>query len=157
MMRTTPLSPEKALVRLEAACAKAERCSGELRDKLRMWGIAPTDADDIMESLRKRRFYDDARFASAFVRDKYRFSRWGRRKIAYALAVKRIPRAVVDEALAEIDEEEYVNILEALIRVKRASLPPGEASTPEGRARIFRFLASRGFESELISRCMKRV
>ena len=84
------VTSEKALARLEELCVRGERCESELRKKLRTWQIASADADAVIDSLRRRRFFDDARFAHAFVTDKVRFARWGRIKIAMALRYKRI-------------------------------------------------------------------
>ena len=67
------ISPQQALERLETLCAKAERCSWELQRKLILWKIETEDAAEIMDSLHRRRFVDDARFARAFARDKSRF------------------------------------------------------------------------------------
>ena len=112
------VSPEQALVRLEELCVRAERCEAELRRKLMQWAIVPADADSIIASLRARRFLDETRFAAAFVRDKYRFGKWGRRRIVMALRQKNIQSDVIDCALGEIDEEEYRQILAALLRYK---------------------------------------
>ena len=80
-----PISPEKAKVRLEELCARSEQCTGDAYKKLQTWGIARSDAETIVKSLVDRRFIDDERFCHAFVRDKMRFARWGRRKIKAAL------------------------------------------------------------------------
>ena len=93
------LSPEKALMRLEELCARAEHSSGELRRKLYGWRISGTDADDIIESLRRRRFVDDERFARAFVRDKYRFNHWGRLRIRIELRAKGVDGDVIGLAI----------------------------------------------------------
>lgn len=89
--KKTEISPDKALERLEALCAKSERCTEEVRRKLYAWRIGPEDIDSIISSLKERRYIDDERFAHAYVRDKWLFSHWGRRKILMGLAAKRIP------------------------------------------------------------------
>jgi len=92
-------------------CARSEHCEWELKEKLKRWMISSADAEEILMVLRKGRFYDDRRFASAYVRDKMLYNRWGRRKIVYGLMAKRIPRELIGEALDEIDEEMYRNVL----------------------------------------------
>ncbi len=144
------ISPEKALLRLETQCARSEMCTHEALTKMARWGLNANDAAAILKSLKSRKFIDDARFARSFVRDKYRFQRWGRRKIAYALALKHIPRLLIEEAMGEIDEREYGEILAALI-ASRARALGEEAHTYEGRTRLFRTAASRGYESSLIA------
>lgn len=147
-----PISPQIALERLAGVCARQEVSEYDAREKLRRWGIASADATRILERLIDESFISDERFARAFVRDKYRFAGWGRRKIAIGLAAKRIERSIIAEALDEaVDEDEYRSRLEALLRAKARSLPPELHSTFEGRQKLYIFAAARGFESSLIS------
>ena len=149
------LKPEVALMRLEALCARSEQCEGEIRRKLRLWQIGEEDADTIVRSLRRRRFVDDSRYAGAFVRDKYRFARWGRRKIELALRQKRVDADIIAEALEEIDEDEYTEVLRQLIVLKSRLL--GSADTYDARSRLFRFAVLRGFESTIVSKIISQV
>lgn len=142
------VSPEQALVRLEELCVRAERCEAELRRKLMQWAIVPADADSIIASLRARRFLDETRFAAAFVRDKYRFGKWGRRRIVMALRQKNIQSDDIDRALGDIDEEEYRQILAALLRYKAKGM--ARPLEYDDRNRLFRFAVGRGFEPDLI-------
>ena len=150
MIQRKPLTAERALVRAEELCVRAERSSGEIMKKLRQWGIPASEARDIVDSLIQRRFIDDRRFCRAFVRDKVNFARWGRRKIAIALYEKGLDRDISAEALADIDSETYESNLRHIIELKRRTLT--EPDTFDGRTRLFRFAASRGFEPELIRR-----
>ena len=75
------ISAENALMRLEDLCARSEHCEYELREKLRQWNVPAGDATGVLATLRKARFYDNRRFAEAFVRDKLIYNRWGKRKI----------------------------------------------------------------------------
>lgn len=144
-----------ALSRLADACARAEMCSADALARLRRWGVGPTDASRIVDRLVDDRFIDDARFARAFVRDKYRFAGWGRRKIAMALAAKRIPRETAREALDEaVDADEYRTRLVAALRSKARSMRPELLRTAEGRNKLFVFAAGRGFEGSLIASVM---
>ena len=108
------------------------------------------------DSLRRRRFFDDARFVHAFVTDKVRFARWGRIKIAMALRYKRIDSDIIAEALAEIDERAYTEALEAVIAAAVRRIGDDAAHTYEGRTRIFRAAVSRGFESDISAATIRR-
>lgn len=142
------LTPAQALERLERTCAKSEISTAEAHMRLRRWGIADADAGKIVESLQKNRFIDDARFARALVRDRLRFSRWGRLKIRAALSQAGIRGQMADEALAEIDPGQYTGTLTDLLAHKSQSLDP--ALPPfERRNRLVRFAASRGFETSM--------
>lgn len=154
MMVRKPLTPQAALMRAESLCARAEHSSGEIRKKLEGWGISRIDAARILDSLVSRRYVDDARFAAAFVRDKVEYAGWGRRKIALALYQKGVSRDVSACALDDIDPDRYEERLREIVDRKRRSLLDG-ADTYEGRTRIFRHAASRGFEPELIARILR--
>ena len=153
MIQRKTVTPQQALVRLEELCARAEHSSGEMRQKLRRWCIAPTDADKIVESLVSRRFIDDSRFAGAYVRDKVEYGGWGRRKIALGLYQKGVARDIISDALDRIDPEHYESRLREIIDRKRRST--ADADTYDGRTRIFRHAASRGFEPDLIAKILR--
>lgn len=148
MKARKPVTADNALIRLEELCAHSERCVSELTQKMRTWGVAPGDAARVMASLIERGFVDERRYAAAFVRDKYRFARWGRRKISMALSVKRIPRDIINDALDEIDEEEYAAALMSVLASKARGI--AEGNTYEGRTKLFRHAVSRGFEPQMI-------
>lgn len=147
-----PMEPARALLKLEELCARSEHCESELREKLRKWAISSTDADTIIRSLRRRRYVDDSRYARALVRDKYRFARWGRNKIKQLLYLKRIDPDIIDEALDEIDPEEYRQILCHLIELRRKAL--SEPDPYQAKMKLMRFALQRGYESELIKKAI---
>lgn len=157
MKQRIPPTPDKAYERLADACARAEYCTHELREKMRRMGLAATDAEAVLRRLREGRYVDDARFARAFVRQKAEYARWGRRKIAYALALKRIDRATIADALADIDDEKYASTLHTLLAAKARANGPDALTTYDGRTRLFRFAASRGFESDAIAAAIRKL
>lgn len=152
--RKKPITPDVALQRLEGLCAVAERCSWELKQKLKTWGVSARDSKKILDSLTERKFLDETRFAAAFVRDKYRFSKWGRAKIKAALYVRRIPQWLVEHSMEEIDEDEYKGILVSFLQ-SRVRMMKEEANSYDGRTKLFRQAASRGYEPSLIASILK--
>ena len=148
------IPPEQAQARLEDLCVRSEHCTGEMRLKLRQWGVAAPDADRIVDALVAGKFVDDERFAGSYVRYKLRFDRWGRRKIQMGLAAKCVDRGIIAAALADIDPDEYLGILTALLASK-TKLHPELLADYDGRTRLFRFALQRGFESPLISKVIK--
>lgn len=148
----SPLSPEKALYRAAALCSRCEQSEADIRTKLATWGVSPEDADSIIDRLVRENYLNEQRYARAFVRDKFRFGGWGKIKIAYALRQKRIAESHIAEALEEISEEEYSDALLAALRTKLYSVKGRQPM--QQRAALFRFAASRGYESSLISRAI---
>lgn len=147
----TALSPQKALERLETLCAKSERSTGEVRRKLRGWGIGAADAAAIVASLVDRRFVDDRRFAAAYVRDKFRFQRWGRLKIRAGLYAAGVDAAIIADALAQIDPAEYAAVAADIARRRYAAdIAAGDRSPRECRQRAIRAAMARGFEPAVV-------
>ena len=149
------LTPPEALHRAAALCSSAEHCTADIREKLARWGVTEADSRTIIARLVQERFIDEQRYAVAFVKDKFRFSGWGRIKMRYALQQKRIDGSDIDHALATLDEEQYNDRLLELLQAKSRSIRDDD---PEARrAKLFRFAASRGFEPSLIFNALKQV
>lgn len=149
------LTPPEALHRAAALCSSAEHCTADIREKLARWGVTEADSCTIIDRLVQERFIDEQRYAVAFVKDKFRFSGWGRIKMRYALQQKRIDGSDIDHALATLDEEQYNDRLLELLQAKSRSIRDDD---PEARrAKLFRFATSRGFESALIFNALKQI
>ena len=84
--------------------------------------------------------------------DKYRFAKWGKIKIGQALQLKKIPQRVFFPYLNEIDEDEYLAILNNLLMTKRKSVHAENEF--ELTNKLVRFALSRGFEMKDIRHCI---
>ncbi len=142
-----PITYETALERCAAACARAEHSAGELRKKMVRWRLPRQDADRVIDFLYDNAFIDDARFAHAFVNDKVAFDLWGRIKIRQALRLHGIDSETIAAALDDVDSELYRHNLDTLLRQK-AKLTT-ETDPYKRKTALYRFAASRGYESEL--------
>ncbi len=154
MPRLKTISVEKAQERLEALCVRSEHCTAEIRRKLQLWAIEQSAAEKIVAKLVERRFVDDRRYTEAFVRDKLRFSYWGRIKIAMHLRANRIDSDIIKEALSNIEEELYLEILRKVITTKSRSI---EMTDYSERQKLYRWGVSRGFESPLVAAEVRRL
>lgn len=152
-MKQQPIDADKALVRLENLCARSEYSEVEVRKRLRKWGVGAVESDRIVERLRRGRFIDDNRFAAGYVRDKYRYSRWGRLKIRAGLRMAGISSSTAELALEEIDPEEYLEGLIHILKRKNSTLSP-ENEDYDRSVRLMRFAAARGFEPSLIRKAL---
>lgn len=145
------IQPKQALERLEVLCVASEQCTADLYTKLSRWGITQKNADAIIRHLKANRFVDDSRFASAFTRDKLRFSHWGRFRIKLALASKKIPADIIQAALDGIDEQEYQDICCKVLRSKSTQKPTDYKSF----VKLYRQAIAKGFEGSLVSALIK--
>lgn len=147
------LSEPEALNKAAAYCSCCERCISEVTAKLVAWGVVAAVQRRIIERLLHENFICEERYSRAFVNDKMRFNRWGRIKISAALREKRLPNNVVKEALEQIDDDEYMNILREVIDAKRRELKGKDDFA--AKQKILRFAASRGFEPNLVMQAIK--
>ena len=138
------MTEKEALNRVATYCATAEHCRAEIVEKLQRWGIDYSTIDRVLQRLEEEKYIDEERFCRAFIRDKYRFAKWGRRKIGQALQLKKISFAVYSSCFDEIDEAEYLSILRDLLASKRKSVRAENEFELNGK--LIRFALSRGFE-----------
>lgn len=146
------MTEQEAYLQLAALCAQAEHCEQEMRDKMRHWELDETVQNRIVDRLIKERYVDDERYARAFVKDKIRYNKWGRRKVQQALWMKRIDADIQQRVLDGIEEKEYVDILRPLLKQKRKTTKA--ENDYELNRKLVRFALSRGFDFSIIRQCM---
>ena len=146
------MTEQEAYLQLAALCAQAEHCQQEMRDKMRRWELDETTQNRIVARLIKERYIDDERFARAFVKDKIRYNKWGRRKVQQALWLKHIDSDIQQRVLDEIDEKEYLDVLRPLLKQKRKSIKA--ESDYELNQKLVRFALGRGFGFDIIRQCL---
>ena len=150
-MKKEMTEPE-AYLQLAALCAQAEHCQQEMRDKMRRWELDETVQNRVINRLVKERYIDDERYARAFVKDKIRYNKWGRRKVQQALWQKHIDTDIQQRVLDEIDEKEYLDVLRPLLKQKRKSIKA--ESDYELNQKLVRFALGRGFGFDIIRQCL---
>ena len=139
---------------LSAQCARREYCVSDIRRKaLERLEFDAAAADAVVASLVADGYVDDRRYAAAFARDKSALSGWGPVKIRSALLARGIDRAVVLEALEEIDPERASSRLEKVLETKWRTL----RDDPQGRLKLIRFALSRGYDYDPIRPLIERL
>ncbi len=139
---------KEAYSRAAVLCSRAEKSSESIFRKLTDWGLEEIESFPVIERLISEKFIDDERYARSYVRDKFRFNKWGKIKISYQLKAEKINSQVIEMALEEIDETDYKDILEKIISEKDKKIK--SANHYDRKAKLFRFAQGRGFEPELI-------
>jgi regulatory protein len=150
-----PMDYDTALKRAAALCSGQEQCTSHIRQKLNSWKVSEHDAEKIIQVLSRENFLDDVRYASFYVKDKFRLNGWGKVKLRVMLGQKRIPETAIEEALDQIDPELYRQKCEDLITEKAATLR--ETNQFKRKGKLFRFAAQRGFESDLIHQILSYI
>lgn len=146
------MSGKEAYQKLTDLCARGEHCQHEMTEKMRRWGVSDEEQAQVMARLIDERYVDDARYTHAFVYDKIRYSKWGRRKVEQALWMKHIDATIIRQELDAVDDEEYTAVLKPLLRQKRRSTKA--SSDYELNMKLIKFAISRGFTMDIIKQCM---
>ncbi|ADQ79518.1 regulatory protein RecX [Paludibacter propionicigenes WB4] len=146
---------EELLHKAASYCSISEHCISEVEDKLNAWCIECDDKVKIINRLIDEDFINEKRYCAYFVKDKFRFNKWGKVKISYALKQKGLSDELINSALQTIDEGEYDEMLAALLKTKLTGLKYEFEYEKQGK--LFRFAQSRGFESNVINRVMRNI
>ena len=152
MIQKKPITEAQALKKLGDLCAKTEHCSGEIMEKMYKTGLPEDAKTRIMEKLTKYSYVDDERFTNAYVYDKIRYNKWGRRKIEQALWAKRIDNKIANLVLDAVPDEEYLSVLRPLLKSK---YPTIKAETDYERSvKLIKYALGKGFTFDLIKQCI---
>jgi len=139
---------KSSLAKSMALCSKREYCIDDIRIKLKSWGIDENECDKIIKRLVNENFINETRYCEAFTRDKFRYNKWGKVKIAAHLRAKKIPGDKIQEALDSIDNELYVNTLKDMLDVHKKHITAKNQYDLKGK--LLRYGLSKGFESSLL-------
>ena len=145
---TTIIDYQEALSKATRLCSLSEKCERDIREKLAEWQLSIENTEKIVAYLKKEKYLDERRFAQSFTHDKHRFAKWGKSKIIFALKNKGISSGIIDEAVKNIDSENYSEQLKSLLTSKLKSIK--YKNLYDAKAKLYRFGVSRGFEGELV-------
>jgi regulatory protein len=129
-------------------CAGREICCSEMQKKLVLWGATDQQVEKIIWQLKSERFIDELRFAKAFVKDKFRYNKWGKFKIASTLRMKNIPDEIIGSALDSIDHETYLGAIRNIMLTHKKSIRA--KNNYDLKAKMLRYGLSKGFESQIL-------
>jgi regulatory protein len=144
------ITKEQALQKLKHYCAYQERCHSEVKEKLYNLGAWKKDHDEIIATLIEENYLNEERFALAFAGGKFRVKQWGRVKIKYELKQKQVSEYCIKKSLKQIDEEEYIKVLNKLAKDKYTSLKSEQYLIR--KKKTMDYLITKGFEMDLIRR-----
>ena len=139
------INMKDALIKAQNLCAQQEKCESEIRTKLVTWKVKPDDFDKIIEQLKVDKYIDEQRYAVSFAKEKFKFNKWGKIKIDFALKQKSIPKEFIANALMEIQEDDYNSILLNELQEKLKSIKETDEYTI--KSKLLRYALSKGFEN----------
>lgn len=137
----------RCLSRLQKLCSKAEYCEADIyRKALKDLEGDADAARKVLEALISEKYVDNARYASAFAREKAAIQGWGPVKIRFQLKAKGVEEGTIRAALEEIDREKQADKLNKLLQAKARSL----AGDPQFRLKLLRFGLTRGYDYDAV-------
>ncbi len=144
----------KALNKVMEICSKTEHCTFDIVEKLKKYGLTSVEIDKAIKYLQAEKFIDDSRFANMYVNDKFRFNQWGKVKIKFMMRQKKIDDNIIDNAIDNIDDDEYQAVLLQIIEKKAPSV---NAKTEyEKSGKLAQYAISKGFEPGLVFKLVKK-
>ena len=137
-----------ALGKAQDFCSKQETCISGIKKKLDQWGVNPAYHERILKDLKAENFIDEIRYASLFVKEKFRLNQWGIIKIHQTMKTKQIPEYIINEAINEIPDDEYFRTLEKIMTQKLRNIKARNKFEQKGK--LYRYAASKGYENDKI-------
>ena len=149
------ISKSDAMIKIASYCAYQERCHNEVISKLQELGFYGNEAGEMVLQLIEQNYLNEERFAKAYAGGKFRVKKWGRLKIKRELKSRAISDYCINLGLKEIEAEIYTTTLYKLAEEKFNSL---KTKNPfEARNKVYQYLASRGYESDLIADSIQQI
>jgi regulatory protein len=132
---------------MERYCAYQERSHYQVEQKLYKMGMIPEAIDVIVLHLIQENFLNEERFAKAYVRGKFYHKKWGKLKIVQGLKQHRIHQKLIDKALQEIDDDDYLQTIRELIEKQQKI----KSDSFTGKQKIARYLKQKGYRYDEFS------
>ncbi len=151
----TKKTEDSAFLSMSSLCARKEYSSYEIMQKIMKFSLSQDSLERVLQRLIDEGFINEERYCRAFVRDKIRFNKWGRRKIEQALWAKHVNSDISNRVLDEVEDKEYEEILIPLLNSKRKATKA--KSDYELNGKLIRFALGRGFDMDIIRKCLDNI
>lgn len=129
----------------------------EIFKKLLNKGYKKEDISEVLEKLKRDGFVDDLLFANAFVEEKLTKKKLGLIKVKAELMKKGVDRKIIDAAFSHADNSMMESNAVSLIEKKIKFLKEKESDAKKIKQKLFSFLYSRGFDSEIITSALNKM
>jgi len=149
------VTPHQALAKAYKYCAYQERCQQEVRNKLYGFQLAEEEVENILVKLIEENFLNEERFAITYASGKFNANKWGKTKIKISLKQKGVSDYCIKKALLQINNIEYIELIEKLIKIKSKTL--SEENKFIKAKKLHNYLLSKGFENEIVISKVKEI
>jgi len=121
------------------------RTESEIRSRLLMKSISPQVVEEVIERLRRNQMLDDRRFTIEWIENRSELRPRGRRLLEFELRKHGVEQEIIQDSLAEVDDEQLA-YQAAARRVRKYQ----ELEWSEFRIKLARYLSQRGFQYDTI-------
>lgn len=129
----------------------------EIFKKLLNKGYKKEDISEVLEKMKREGFIDDILFAKAFAEEKLTKKKVGLIKVKAELMKKGVDRKIIDAALSDADSSMMESNAVLLIEKKIKFLKGKESDEKKIKQKLFSFLYSKGFDSEIITSALNKL
>ncbi len=150
------LTKDQALQKARHYCGYQERSHAEVKEKLYSFGLRRQEVEELLSQLIEDDYLNEERFARQFAGGHFRMKKWGRVKIMYELKQKQVSGYCIKKALEEIDENDYMEVLEKLAAEKWGSLKT-ETNLFSRLRKTQDYLLQKGYENGLVREAIEKV
>jgi regulatory protein len=155
MGKSSYVSKDDALKKLQRYCAYQDRCHQEVRRKLLDLGVYGDDLEEIISELISENFLNEERFARSFARGKFRIKGWGKTRIKRELQLRKVSEYCIRKGLSEIDPEAYRSRLREVMTGYAGRIKEKESFNL--REKLFQYVYRRGYETPIIRSVMEEL
>jgi len=139
-----------------------ERSRSDVEKKLKDYGVLENDVPPIIEKLISEGFLNEKRFASAFASGKFRYKKWGRKRIINEMKRKGLSDELIDSGLAALSQTEYTKTLDDLLTKKWKQLErkidkDEYDSVMAAKQKLVNYALQKGYEQDIIWERIKNV
>ena len=127
----------------------SQKSTYEVRQKLKEKNFSEDVIEKIIAYLASYGFLDDEAYVKAYIRDKDEISNWARGKIRFMLKRKHIDDKLIDDYIYLISDEREAEKASFFADKKIKN-----DFSYENRTKVFRHLASKGFDIDIINQVL---
>ena len=143
------------LNKIKKFCAYQERCHKEVVIKLKSMYAKSDQIPEIISALIKENYLNETRYAIHYASGKFRIKNWGKVKIKYNLRQNNVSEWNINNALKEINDNEYSKIFNSLFT--KLILKYDNLNSQKKKKKIYDALIYRGWEKEIIFKELNKI
>ncbi len=111
----------------------------------------------VIDKLIEYKYLDDEEYAKQFIKNRILNKKKGKLKIKFDLIKQGVDLDIISKLLDELDDESELNSAINLAKAKLRMINKNDVEIVKLKAKIFRFLQSRGYSNEICVKVLKSI